>query len=550
MPVAKREQRKGTYHVSKMSRASTASCVPKLQLRDPSLNVGVGAGALFMLINCQEEMKKLYKTVEETESLVQELKQALQRHGEDLESHHGHSVEDKFCPRESSCTDKKCTGQQPILTRNCRMDGLLEERVPAMGGMVKDQMAALAAELEAELELMELNMKTEESLPFDAGEVSSKGGSNSYYSDTSSHGMLEGSGIGRPSAQLAASQMDYGVSAIELDRRLREVLEAQQEDRILELEQLLEETKAKLLAKEQEIFCWKNHVHSLTNLLQPHSKVTESNVELLQSFQDPPISTGVNYLDATSSSDLVADIYVHEMTSPRSNRASLSAPPLFQSPLDAMNTMGESMYWQEGAGIDIPDYVIMKEIETGTEGKNYEVLERKIATSFVNVEGDDAASEPEITRLHCYVHDSDTPGRTELEISRLHDMNIENISFFPKAELDMRSDVKHIVNSIMPRRTLLDKYHENSSQEAQVPERYSKSRKNNQQLITKGWEESRGKPVAVTSPVLEKIRHFESLGGHAREKHEVTADVTQGHLTGDMRQSSTSSTWMRHSDHF
>ncbi|MCO5583384.1 hypothetical protein L7F22_037294 [Adiantum nelumboides] len=544
MPVAKREQLKGSHYVSKSSRSFT-SCAPKQQLRDSSLNVGVGAGALYILITCQEEMKMLNKTVEETENLVQELKHELQHCGEDLGSHHACSVRDRSFSKKSSNVDSDCRGRQSISTSKLRLDELLEEHVPAMRGLAKDQMAALADELEAELELMELNIKADESVPFetvmhDAGEVLSKGVSNSYYSDTSSHGVLEGSGIGRPSAQLGASHVDYGVSAVELDHRLREVLEAQQQDRILELEQLLEETKAKLLAKEQEIFCWKNHVHSLSKFLQPHStcgtvvcmynnfvaalpEATKSSVKLLQPLQDPPISTEANYLNAISLSDTVADVSIHETTSPQSNKVFMSASPFFKSSRDVKNTMGKFECYLEGTGIDIPEYVIMKETEKHTSGQNSEVFESEVSTSICNVEEDDAPSELRISRPHCCVHDNVTPSDTTgLEISRLHGMQCRLASDSPEEELDMDSDVKYVVNSIMPKRSLLEKYHENFDREdIHMPERSMQSSKKSLQFAKKGWKESQGQAVDVTSPVLAKIRHYEALGGHAREEHSI-----------------------------
>lgn len=68
------------------------------------------------------------------------------------------------------------TGQLPFATRICNKDPILEEQVSAMQEVAKDQMAALAAELEAELELMELNINAgdilfDQSSIHDAGEV-------------------------------------------------------------------------------------------------------------------------------------------------------------------------------------------------------------------------------------------------------------------------------------------------------------------------------------------------------------------------------------------
>ena len=50
---------------------------------------------------------------------------------------------------------------------------------------------------------------------------------------------------------------DYGVSPYELDKRIRDLLEKQQEERISELEVELKSTKIKLHAKERELKHWK-----------------------------------------------------------------------------------------------------------------------------------------------------------------------------------------------------------------------------------------------------------------------------------------------------
>eukprot|EP00250_Pteridium_aquilinum_P028924 c38112_g1_i1 orf=281-853(+) len=189
MPLAKREQLKGTQHValaSKKSPSSTSGSVSKIPSHDHSLGIGVGAGALYMLMSCHEEMKRLNKTAEQTENLVKELKQQLQQHHEYSSSsscsgnYSVHSAEIRSASNQDLHASMDQMGQLPVATGTYNMDLVLKEQVSATRGMAKDQMAVLAAELEAELELMELNINAEEilfdqSLMHDAGEVSSKG---------------------------------------------------------------------------------------------------------------------------------------------------------------------------------------------------------------------------------------------------------------------------------------------------------------------------------------------------------------------------------------
>lgn len=67
---------------------------------------------------------------------------------------------------------------------------------------------------------------------------------------------------------------DYGVSPYDLDRRLCELLEKQQEETISELEEELKSTKNELHDKEIELQHWKEHVSRLLEL----SFVTNSGI--------------------------------------------------------------------------------------------------------------------------------------------------------------------------------------------------------------------------------------------------------------------------------
>ncbi|KAH7290786.1 hypothetical protein KP509_30G063600 [Ceratopteris richardii] len=275
------QQFKGICHVVGTS-AIFRGCARKSQSCDPSLTIGVGAGALYMLLNCHEEMNSLGKTLSETENLVQVLKQQLRHHQE--ERSHGEQSAENSPPGRDLYKKISSTSQPNVPLINCNIKESSGGQSPAMD---KDQIANLAAELEAELELMGLNMKPDESFSFksfvhDACEVHSSRMSNPYYSDASSHGMPGTCERGRRSSH-SESMMDHAVIAIELDCRLREVLEAQQQERISELEQLLQATKSKLRAKEHEISYWKEQVNSLANFLRHSSRCETQTMRLNRS---------------------------------------------------------------------------------------------------------------------------------------------------------------------------------------------------------------------------------------------------------------------------
>lgn len=531
---------------------------------------------MYLLITGHEEMKRLNKTVEQTEYLLLELKEQLQHHHEDslsLSCHSMQSTDVKTASSQGLHASMDQTGQLPFATRTYNRDSLLNEQVSATQGMAKDQMAALAAELEAELELMELNINAEDilldqSLIHDAGEVSSKGLQNSYYSDTSSHGMVEAYSIERPSAHMEASQLEYGVSAIELDHRLREVLEAQQQERILELEQLLKETEAKLLAKEHEILGWKNHVKSLTNLFQHASacgthmgrcnnaydangtetvalcdnfvaavpEVTKNTLELFHSFQDPPISTHVNYGESVSSLDLLANVSKQE-TNPRSSsghvfsnegnsfrKASYSSIPSLEGSL----VTESNCCWdrRQGTDIDTPDFVVMEELNAHTAAQKSESLRGQAVSKALEISDyntlDKWSDEIHSSNYGLNGHsdsllvdvDGASSGIEILPCSLHHmpcklDVNGTSLSlsdFGCTKELERdSSDVKQIGNS----KPALDS--------CSVKEGMQVSKKG-LKLKNEGSKKSTFKEgsVEVKSPVLDKIRHYEALVGRAR----------------------------------
>eukprot|EP00250_Pteridium_aquilinum_P031722 c44124_g1_i1 orf=2-1366(+) len=433
--------------------------------------------------------------------------------------------------------------------------------------------------------------------------VSSKGLQNSYYSDTSSHGMLETSNIGRPSAHPEASQLDYGVSPIELDHRLREVLEAQQQERILELEQLLKETEAKLLEREHEILRWRNHANSLTNLFQPASayethvlrlnntsgaesvtlydnfvaavpQVSNGTEELLHSFHDPPISTQVNYVESASGSDLLGSVSKQETNLCSSsthvlsndsyplNRASYpSSPPCDGSP-DTVRVVTEyNCCWDEqGTGIDTPEFVIMEELDVHTAAseslrgqavsKSLEISDCMLPNGWSNEMLKDTSSLQGVLsapvtvssplsemlygfneHLDSLLMDVDTPqSGNKLEQSSLHHRKCKSDSLSPsdfcrakeKLERDS-SDVKRVVNSFMSKPAFSDLDSGSSGQEAmQAPKRSLKLKSKSLQIATRRSRKSSAfdeRLMEEVSPVLDKIRHYEALGGHVHGKH-------------------------------
>jgi len=125
----------------------------------------------------------------------------------------------------------------------------------------------MGAELEAELERMELDLSTEGSCErgiFSGSEMPD----NIVYNDLNA-GRITGKKSSHDQEDI--DRTNYSLSPIELERRLHEVLQKRQEDHIAELEADLKITEDELLDKEKELSWWKEHV---LQLLKEHNEGT------------------------------------------------------------------------------------------------------------------------------------------------------------------------------------------------------------------------------------------------------------------------------------
>lgn len=247
-------------------------------------------------------------------------------------------------------------------------------------------MAMLEAELEAELERLEHNLDSTGSFPdqltvSDIDEAELKNFSNSGMNTCVMHETWDIDKRDNSSDQ-GFFTINYGVSPIELDRRLHEVLEEQQRKRILELETLLKETKSQLLNKEQEILFWKDRSHELTKCFQSASAYGTEMLTLncsnnkdsfllqhvpagdllpirrntLQMPQDPEISSQMNHVKKSSSGQ---QRNLGDSSICRSSLLceELLEPSFFEDPVDLVKIVTEShATWHiQGRGIDTPE---------------------------------------------------------------------------------------------------------------------------------------------------------------------------------------------------
>lgn len=235
-------------------------------------NFGLGFGVVFMVTSSKKEIEKLRELQKETERLFKDLKEEVSRrnfsndssqivqNGKDMLSEYHYAkreiedTKDRMAFVSQSSSGRLESGISGNECNSSAQSIITTESTPELSGM-----AQLEAELEAELERMELNLTAERSCELETFSGSEIPG-NIVYND------LNVSGIpGKKSNhdQEDGDRASYGVSPIELERRLHELLQKRQEDRIAELEADLKITEDELVDKEKELSWWKERVCQL-----------------------------------------------------------------------------------------------------------------------------------------------------------------------------------------------------------------------------------------------------------------------------------------------
>lgn len=272
------KRRKSSQHVE--GKKLNANIVGKYEQSKGALwfSYGVGIGVMFMIASGKCEIDKLTLLLHQTIGLVQELKRQLDERKDYLQN----SEMPKGCHGEIYTYQQ----EQPGAAANWKLEkeypysvGTPFQGNESGGSVITDEpaqqvtgMVEIEAELQAELEYIQMDF-------LQASSKLQRKISGFSELTNSSVDMVEGglcadglpgqwsSADKTPSEPLDISHDDdYGVSPYELDRRLRDLLEKQQEERISDLEVELKSTEIKLHAKERELQHWKERVQYLAEL--------------------------------------------------------------------------------------------------------------------------------------------------------------------------------------------------------------------------------------------------------------------------------------------
>ncbi|CAN6177345.1 unnamed protein product [Urochloa humidicola] len=246
--------------------ASTSGNEPAAATDTKHSDLSVGLSLVFLLAKTSDEFNKMVKVRTEMEALLKEFKDEVRIKNT---TEGGHVDVPKDLNRESttsSCvTDGNDQGASARMEYQATSSGVEPESYEKsfQGGGCCDAIDVFEEEFQAELEQLKVQYSSETPsfLPEEDEE-------EEHYSEPYDEMADYGNGIDDDSGEVVEDEEQdedgnddayyNGVSAVELERRLHELLHERNRDRIEELEAALRSAEKKLVEKEMEVSLWKD----------------------------------------------------------------------------------------------------------------------------------------------------------------------------------------------------------------------------------------------------------------------------------------------------
>ncbi|KAL9230306.1 hypothetical protein vseg_005677 [Gypsophila vaccaria] len=250
-PVAAEVEKREVSRVSSTSvehqRVSHAAAVNQRQ--ETTFNLAVGLGLMSLIAASKTELEK---TAEVRRQMEVFLRSANERNDSKNATAKGPEPESTYAVSTTvdglSNFSQEESGFSFVCDKHCDMyqtDGCVE-------GLNR-----LEEELEAELERLQLDIETDGYAETTEASVNQEEVNEICSNDNATETVSSEEVVNHSDARIVALE-HCGVPPLELERRLHELLEARQEERIKELEAHLETLKRRLQEKEVEAIWWKN----------------------------------------------------------------------------------------------------------------------------------------------------------------------------------------------------------------------------------------------------------------------------------------------------
>ncbi|XP_057467671.1 protein POLAR LOCALIZATION DURING ASYMMETRIC DIVISION AND REDISTRIBUTION-like isoform X2 [Actinidia eriantha] len=246
---------------SGLSRVSAAQCT-----KEDSFNLAVGFGLFYLLAASKSELNKMVELRTEMELLLQNAKEEFRNQSREIVLKPSESNEIHACSTTDTQESLSSNGRvslQSLLSKypaDSETTELCDQSITCKASRQEKCMEGidqLEAELEAELERLQLHLDTGDTF------------------ENPKQERLEVTVEDLIDHQEAGTEEHFGVPPNELERRLHELLESRQQERINELEAALERVNQMLCEKEKEVSWWKDtarlvskHVTNTSPLIQ------------------------------------------------------------------------------------------------------------------------------------------------------------------------------------------------------------------------------------------------------------------------------------------
>ncbi|KAK1269697.1 hypothetical protein QJS04_geneDACA013705 [Acorus gramineus] len=229
--------------------SSSESIVSLAKNGDVSSNLPIGAGLVFLIAKGITEFNKMLELRNEMEVLLKEIKEEVRRKTDNSPN----ADSNLACSASSLNGYKRERDHPPVQNLIDITDPVRHSNCEASLMRVKSlRMVQLEEELEAELERLQINLdlRIDSELPENRMEIAVE--------NTAPDQSMTASFEEEEDPHAPDSRDTTGVCPHELERRLHELLEAQQRERISELESALQSTENRLHEKEMEISWWRD----------------------------------------------------------------------------------------------------------------------------------------------------------------------------------------------------------------------------------------------------------------------------------------------------
>ncbi|PON99227.1 Myosin heavy chain-related protein [Trema orientale] len=252
-------------HIPALEGQDSGRC--RRESRDASFNLGIAFGLLYLIGASKNEITKMVEVRKQMEILLQNIRDELQKNDSPFKpsqpsDHLAYSI-NNF--RESSNSHTQLSPQTNFIGTTSYMIPESETILQCSGSTERtmheaeqecrlSEMDELEAELEAELERLQLHLDTENPVELPQQQ------------------RLTVKAVVIDPQEVCTEELHTGVRPIELERKLHELLEFRQQERIKELEEALECAKQKLGEKEAEVSWWKDTARLISQHIPERSR--------------------------------------------------------------------------------------------------------------------------------------------------------------------------------------------------------------------------------------------------------------------------------------